>query len=117
MNVSLTKKKPGCYLTSACVEYAGLSDDCYELETLRNFRDTYVKQLPNGDDVLIEYYKYAPYIVDNIEKSDKKNSVLEKIYNNIKMMIPLIENGEQRQAYDSYKKMFNHLKKDWITRD
>ena len=36
------EKESGCYLTSACIEYAGLSDDCYELETLRkglvNFR-------------------------------------------------------------------------------
>ena len=33
----------GCYLTSACMYSKGLPDDCYELETLRNFRDTWLK--------------------------------------------------------------------------
>ena len=32
----------GCYLTSACMYSKGLPDDCYELETLRNFRDTWL---------------------------------------------------------------------------
>ena len=28
----------GCFLTTACVTYRGLADDCYELNVLRNFR-------------------------------------------------------------------------------
>lgn len=32
-----------CFLTTACCKYKGLPDDCAELETLRRFRDNYLK--------------------------------------------------------------------------
>lgn len=37
---SSLKESSGCFLTSACVKYKGLSDDCKELTELRQFRDT-----------------------------------------------------------------------------
>ena len=58
----------GCYLTSACVEARGLPDDCMELQTLRDFRDNWLKQQPCGQDEVAEYYATAPRIVDKINK-------------------------------------------------
>ena len=53
-----------CFLTTACVEAENLSDDCYELNTLRNFRDSYVRGLPEGDAIISEYYDIAPKIIE-----------------------------------------------------
>ena len=63
--------KPGCFLTTACVLYNRLDDNCYELNTLRKFRDDYIKSLTNGDKYLTEYYINAPIILDNLLKSCK----------------------------------------------
>src|ERR1035437_5931633 len=31
----------GCFITTACTKYYNFEDNCYQLITLRNFRDTY----------------------------------------------------------------------------
>lgn len=56
----------GCYLTTACVEYKGLSDSCKELTLLRNFRDNYMKNNSSTD--IDKYYQVAPRIVDILYK-------------------------------------------------
>ena len=45
-----------CFITTACVKYYGLKDNCYQLEILRKFRDGYLlKSDSNKDLVLILY--------------------------------------------------------------
>ena len=41
-------RKGGCFLTSACVKFKGLPDDCAELETLRAFREQQAYRPPSG---------------------------------------------------------------------
>ena len=62
-----------CFLTTACVHYAGLPDDCEELTGMRNFRDAYLLSLPNGQAMYDEYYRLAPAIVEAIERSDERS--------------------------------------------
>ena len=45
-----------CFLTSACVEAKGLADDCHELSVLRNFRENYLRTVPEGRREIAEYY-------------------------------------------------------------
>lgn len=61
------KDKRLCLLTTACVRARGLGDDCIELQTLRTFRDEYVKGLPGGQEAIREYYEIAPAIVRAID--------------------------------------------------
>jgi Ca2+-binding RTX toxin-like protein len=37
-----------CFLTTAVVHWAGKTDDCHELTTLRRFRDGYMRGLGDG---------------------------------------------------------------------
>ena len=91
----------GCYLTTACMhKYKNNFDDnCYELTTLRWFRDKFVS-LPDK----YHYYKVAPKIVEGIEKTKNKKLYYNSIYNGvIKPCIRMIENKEYKQAYERYK--------------
>ena len=38
----------GCFITTACCETLGLADDCFELRTLRRYRDEVLAKQPGG---------------------------------------------------------------------
>ncbi len=62
----LPPEKEGCFLTTATVGAIGLADDCWELQTLRKFRDNVLKTTSKGRLLVKEYYDIAPDIVDRI---------------------------------------------------
>lgn len=99
----------GCYLTTACVEYAGLPDDCYELQLLRKFRDHVVMRMPNGPAMVLEYYAHAPEIVHAIKKSKAANSELAQILCEVRDIASTIESGSVRIAIWKYRAMYNRL--------
>lgn len=104
-----------CYLTSACVHAKNLPDDCYELETLRRFRDGYLFNQPHGADDVAEYYRVAPLIVDAI--SHEKNSMekWDDLYARlVSPCVRLIDNGQYREAYDLYKDISLGLQKEYL---
>jgi hypothetical protein len=47
----------GCVLTTACCDMIGLEDDCWELRTLRKFRDDWLRSQSFGDEEISQYYK------------------------------------------------------------
>ena len=95
----------GCYLTSACTEYKGLPDDCYELTTLRAFRDEYVLRLEGGKKLVDKYYATAPAIVEKINASEKKDEILTKTYDYILKCVKLIKEENNEAALELYKDM------------
>ena len=100
----------GCYLTTACVEQRGLSDDCIELTTLRSFRDTYMRMSEIGEKDVEEYYQTAPKIVNAINQSDEADKVYENIYYDIiQPCVSLIQSGKYEDAYKKYKTMVQQL--------
>lgn len=100
----------GCFLTSACVEARGLSDDCYELMVLRKFRDGYMRETPTGERDIYEYYRVAPAIVENIRKKDNVAEIFDKIYEELVVpCVELIENGDNEIAYGIYRRAVKKL--------
>lgn len=92
----------GCYLTSACCQYKGLPDDCYELQTLRQFRDNELISLPDGQAIIERYYRDAPKIVSRIEASEQKDAIYGSVYEKIKEIVAYIEKGEHIIAILQY---------------
>ncbi len=101
----------GCFLTSACCSYLGLPDNCEELTILRTYRDTYLKSINNGQNIIDEYYDIAPAIVEKINNDPEKNTVYEKIYGIIKNCVSLISENNNEKALKEYQKMVINLKK------
>ena len=52
----------GCHLTTVCCGMAGLADDCWELRTLRAFRDGWLVHQEGGRADIARYYQEAPKI-------------------------------------------------------
>lgn len=100
----------GCFLTTACVEYAGLQDDCRYLQTMRKFRDDYIKVIPGGDELLNEYQKLAPKIVEHINNSQESNEVLDDLLASINKTVELIELGNNEEALNLCLRKFQSLK-------
>ncbi len=92
----------GCYLTTICVEHLRKPDDCYELNTLRRFRDEYVSKFENGEWVK-KYYEIAPGIVEFIRKQKHAENILSLMYNDLVLhTIQRIERNDLKGAMDYY---------------
>jgi len=99
----------GCYLTTACVHYKGLSDDCEELTLLRAFRDGYLLNAIGGKELIDEYYIKAPLILDKINNSPTPFKELEYIYEQVLNACSKIKNSAEPEALSVYKAMVEYL--------
>lgn len=108
------KKDSGCYLTSACVDYMGKTDNCEELTVLRNFRDGYMKKSAVGARLVEEYYAVAPQIVKAIDKSPERDGYYNYIYGEIKTCVALINAGKYEETQKRYTQMVTRLKEQLL---
>lgn len=100
----------GCYITTACVEYMGLSDDCYELNILRHYRDVLVENDEDFRKSVLEYYRKAPVIVQKIVASENKDKILSYLYNElVKKSVNLLTNNKVEEAKKHYLNIFYQL--------
>ena len=104
----------GCFLTSACVTYYGKPDDCVELQTLRCFRDSYLRQTEQGQKLVNEYYEIAPRIVEKIEALTEKDIYYQYIYGVVLECVDLITQNDYETAQEKYVEMTRKLKKDLL---
>lgn len=105
----------GCFLTSACTEARGLPDDCYELITLRAFRDGYLKALPQGQMDICQYYHTAPAIVAKIHTLPNSKEIFDRIYTELVLpCVELIENSKNEDAYAKYRDYIKLLQGQYL---
>jgi len=89
----------GCYLTTTCCKYMNLPDDCFELTTLRAFRDTFVTL-----EDINEYYRQAPAIVNRLTEAR-----IKEIWTVIQDCLSDIKNHLYNSAYNRYKSLMKGL--------
>jgi len=107
-----------CFITTAVCEYMGLSDDCEMLNAFRKLRDEYMKKDEKMLKEVEEYYKIAPVIVDLINKSEHKESILRDTL--IDYLIPAfkeIKNKNYKKAYEIYVELVSELKDEFTIID
>ena len=100
----------GCFLTSACTAARGLPDDCHELTVLRNFRDNWLKNQPEGVLLIAHYYEVAPKIVEAIDKLENRLEIWDEVYR--EMVVPCVEMIQQercQEALELYRGMTGKL--------
>lgn len=98
-----------CFLTSACVEFRGLPDDCHELTVLRAFRDGWMLAQPEGPALIDEYYAIAPALVDAIDASPRRAAFYARIFTAVQGCVEHVERGRMRPALDAYVAMVRAL--------
>jgi hypothetical protein len=102
-----------CYITTACVDSMGLPDNCDELTTLRNFRDTYLISKNNGRELIDLYYSNAPQIVASIRKRLDKKLIFKELFGIIANCVNAIKAGDNEYAFQTYCDMVLKLKKEY----
>ena len=108
-------KKGLCYITTAVCESRNLPDDCYELETLRKYRDGYLMQTEEGKRLVEEYYDIAPGIVMAVNMHRDASDIYEKIYQ--KYLVPCIqdaESGRNEECKERYINMVTELQNEYF---
>ncbi|MCD7957295.1 MAG: hypothetical protein LUG93_16430 [Lachnospiraceae bacterium] len=106
----------GCYITTACVEYKGLADDCHEMTVLRQFRDKLSAEDENLHVLMEEYYEKAPRIVERINADCDRDSILADIYENMVLKcVNLMESGNVEEGVRVYLDNFRALEAKYLT--
>lgn len=103
--------KKFCYITTAVCESFDKPDDCYELTLLRDYRDTYLASLPEGEALIQEYYDVAPSIVKHINQTETPHQIYRSIWEQyLSPCIQMIEHGRMEECRDLYEEMVYGLK-------
>ena len=85
-----------CFITTACVKYYNLDDKCYQLETLRAFRDGHLMKYEVGKKLVTDYYRIAPQIVGLLETATNR----EELFNTVFLKINEACNAIEIQNYE-----------------
>lgn len=110
------RKRKYCYITTAVCETLGKSDDCYELNLFRRFRDTYMMKDQIGTNLVTEYYSIAPLIVNKINSLDDKVQRYEEIWKNyLSKCIIFLEKDDRESCKEIYTTMVRELQDQYNT--
>ncbi|MBQ6798825.1 MAG: hypothetical protein IJP11_06280 [Oscillospiraceae bacterium] len=80
LSAGFNKKFLGfCFITTAVCRQEGKPDDCEELTAFRAFRDGWLRQCPDGEALIREYYETAPAIVTMISVCENGDTAYGEI--------------------------------------
>lgn len=103
-----------CYITTAVCESFSKSDDCYELNVLRDYRDHYLKTIPEGEAIIKEYYDIAPTIVKRINRQENSREIYKDIWTTyLSPCIRMVEENKNEECKELYIKMVRNLQKEY----
>lgn len=101
----------GCFITTAVRDSFNKPDDCYELTMFRHFRDNWLKNQPDGKELIKEYYNIAPKIVSTINKLPNASDIYMNIWlMYLKPCLKYIEANDNISCKNLYFKMVQDLK-------
>ena len=102
-----------CFITSACCEVLGLGDDCFELRSLRDYRDRVLVRTPGGAADIALYYALAPEILRAMP-AEIRRARLSAVY--LRYILPAAiaaSLGLPTLAHRLYRAMMRDLAKDF----
>lgn len=104
-----------CFITTAVCDVLGLKDDNPIMNTLRQFRDTYMTTVNNGKEELGIYYEIFPKIIDIINaRSDRKEIYKQVAKDTIIPAYNLIQRNRLEDAHEIYKQTCVRLIKTYL---
>ncbi len=98
-----------CFLTTAASHAIGLPDDCWELETLRAFRDGPLRHMDGGRELIDHYYETAPHIVSALPLHTHARLWNRTWLFGVVPAAMACRLGLNRLALSLYRRMFNRL--------
>lgn len=107
---AMTCKESACFLTTAAVHFAGLPDNCWELQSLRQLRDNVMRKRADWDRLIDEYERIAPKIVEAVNARLDAEKIWAQVY--LFWLLPsalLTSMGLHAVAVQHYKSLVNWL--------
>jgi hypothetical protein len=108
-----TPPAKGCFLTTACCQVLGLPDNCFELRTLRRYRDEALAAMPGGNAAIAAYYLMAPAIMDRLPRQERVARLLSVYARFILPSAVAARLGLNGLAYRLYARMMDELVRDF----
>ena len=108
-----TPPAKGCFLTTACCEVLGLADGCFELRTLRRYRDEVLPAMPGGSAAIAAYYLTAPSILDRLPQDERVAQLLSVYARFVLPSAVAARLGLNHLAYRLYARMMGELARDF----
>ena len=97
--------KKGCFLTTAACEHRGLPDDCFELSTMRAFRDRVLLETCAGQAMVKHYYEIAPRLVPLVDDE----MTAQWVWSHIQETVGHITAQRNEAAIASYRDLIDGL--------
>jgi len=102
----------GCFITTACMKALAddFDDSCLELTLLRQVRDEYIANLPEGEKLLAAYREYAPQYVTLINAQPDAEKIWQELYTDF--ILPAVrysQDGLFKKAYLTYLFMLQYV--------
>lgn len=96
-----------CYITTAVMAATGDNDDkSYPLETMRKYRDEFMKATPAGKELIRNYYDVAPKVVAKLSAREDGQDIYNYFYHRyIVPAVKQIEAGDNYAALTTYREM------------
>jgi len=108
-------RKGLCYITTAVCKSLDKSDDCYELNLLRDYRDDYLLSFPEGKAVVEEYYDVAPTLVNRINRHSDAKGIYWGIWENyIQPCVSFIQADQKEACKELYFQMVRKLEEEYL---
>ena len=105
----------GCFITTAVCEHTGKPDDCVELTELRRFRDHWLARQEGGKELIDEYYRIAPIIVECLDRlADPGEAYRELLEKYIEPCVALSKEGRCEECLELYKNMVETLRRRYL---
>lgn len=100
----------GCFITTASAVCLQKGDDCEELNLMRKFRDEYVCNSEKGQELVLEYYRIAPLILEKLNQESDAEEIYHSIWcNDILPSIDCMNSGNPAGAQEIYIRMVKKL--------
>lgn len=104
-----------CYITTAVCQSQGKTDNCYELNLLRDFRDNCLLKSEEGRALVEEYYDVAPTIVKRIDRQAHAGEIYGRIYDTyLSGCIRAIEADKPEECREIYRAMVEELEETYL---
>jgi len=107
----------GCLLTTACVQWAGLPDDCRELTLIRRLRDQHLRRRPGGERLIAVYYALAPALIRRIRAARDAEAIWTRLLASIRRTADLVEQDRAAEAAAFGWEVFRKLCRDHLGMD
>jgi len=106
----------GCYITTATFKALKTQNDrCKELELFRWYRDNILLKEPDGKQLIEEYYKTAPLIVEKINSRPDAEEIYKHLWEDyLKVCLEELKRGNYKKVKTLYAEMVSELQKRFL---